>query len=59
MRKRIYMTLVGVALLVVALALPVAGVSKSSGSAMPTQIGPGEGQLTMVAWEGYLDKSWV
>jgi len=58
-RKRIYMTLVGLALLVSALALPVAGVSKSSGSALPTQIGPGEGQLTMVAWEGYLDKSWV
>lgn len=59
MRKRIYMTLVGLALLVSALALPVAGVSKSSGSALPTQIGPGEGQLRLVAWEGYLDKSWV
>jgi putative spermidine/putrescine transport system substrate-binding protein len=26
---------------------------------LPTSIGPGEGQLTMVGWEGYLDKSWV
>jgi putative spermidine/putrescine transport system substrate-binding protein len=45
------------ALLVGALAVPAAGVSK--GDALPTAIGPGEGQLEMVAWEGYLDKSWV
>ena len=41
----------------VALAVPAAGVSK--GNALPTSIGPGEGQLTIVAWEGYLEKSWV
>jgi putative spermidine/putrescine transport system substrate-binding protein len=48
---------VAFALLVGALAVPAAGVSK--GDALPTAIGPGEGQLQMVAWEGYLDKSWV
>ncbi|TML67231.1 MAG: ABC transporter substrate-binding protein, partial [Actinobacteria bacterium] len=26
---------------------------------MPTSIGKGEGKLTLVAWEGYTDKSWV
>ena len=43
----------------VALVAPSVGSSKGTGAAMPTAIGPGEGQLTMVAWEGYLDKSWV
>jgi putative spermidine/putrescine transport system substrate-binding protein len=28
-------------------------------SNLPQKIGPGEGQLTLVAWEGYTDKSWV
>jgi putative spermidine/putrescine transport system substrate-binding protein len=26
---------------------------------LPTAIGPGEGKLTMIAWEGYLDAKWV
>ena len=26
---------------------------------VPTSIGEGEGKLTLVAWEGYTDKSWV
>jgi putative spermidine/putrescine transport system substrate-binding protein len=56
-RKRIRFRHVALALLVAALAAPAAGVSK--GSAVPTSIGTGEGQLSMVAWEGYLDKSWV
>src|SRR5882762_11177168 len=25
----------------------------------PTTVGPGEGQLNLIAWEGYTDKSWV
>ena len=25
----------------------------------PTTIGPGEGQLNLIAWEGYVDSSWV
>jgi putative spermidine/putrescine transport system substrate-binding protein len=56
-RKRNRIAPVALALLVIGLAIPAAGVSK--GSALPTQIGPGEGELRMVAWEGYLDKSWV
>ena len=39
------------AALVVALSIPAAGSSRSSG--LPTQVGAGEGKLTMVAWEGY------
>jgi len=27
--------------------------------APPTSIGPGEGQLNLIAWEGYTDTSWV
>jgi len=59
-RKRIRAWHVVLAGLVAVLALPAAGVSKTSGSfALPTKIGPGEGKLTMIGWEGYLDKSWV
>ena len=57
MRTRNCFIKVAFALLVGALAVPAAGVSK--GDALPTAIGAGEGQLAMVAWEGYLDKSWV
>jgi putative spermidine/putrescine transport system substrate-binding protein len=42
---------------VAALAVPAAGVTKSD--ALPTSVGPGEGKLTLVAWEGYTDKKWV
>ena len=45
------------AVLAVGLALPAAGTSKANG--LPTAIGPGEGKLTMIAWEGYLDAKWV
>jgi putative spermidine/putrescine transport system substrate-binding protein len=45
------------AALVVALAVPAAGVSK--GSAVPSSVGQGEGKLTMVVWEGYAEKQWV
>jgi putative spermidine/putrescine transport system substrate-binding protein len=40
-----------------ALSIPAAGVGTTS--ALPTKIGPGEGKLTLIAWEGYTDKSWV
>ena len=59
MRKRNRIAPVALACLVIGLAIPAAGVSKGSSSAMPTRIGQAEGQLKMVAWEGYLDKSWV
>jgi putative spermidine/putrescine transport system substrate-binding protein len=42
---------------VAALAVPAAGVSEST--ALPTKIGPGEGKLTLVAWEGYTQPEWV
>jgi putative spermidine/putrescine transport system substrate-binding protein len=56
------------ALLVCALAIAAAGCgggssggksSSSGGSNLPTKIGKGEGKLTMVAWEGYLQPQWV
>jgi putative spermidine/putrescine transport system substrate-binding protein len=41
----------------VALCIPAAGIS--SGSGLPTTIGKGEGQLNLVAWEGYTQPQWV
>jgi len=45
------------AALVVALSIPAAGSSRTSG--LPTTIGPGEGHLTLVAWQGYTQPQWV
>jgi putative spermidine/putrescine transport system substrate-binding protein len=45
------------ALAAAALALPAAGVGSSSG--LPGKIGPGEGKLTLLAWEGYVEQQWV
>ena len=59
MRRRSLIAPIAVALAVAGLALPAAGVSKGSATAVPTTIGQAEGELKMVAWEGYLDKSWV
>jgi putative spermidine/putrescine transport system substrate-binding protein len=42
---------------VAALAVPATGVSQSNG--LPTKIGPGEGQLNLVDWEGYAEPQWV
>jgi putative spermidine/putrescine transport system substrate-binding protein len=58
-RRHVLAALGLVTVVAVALVAPSVGSSKSAGAAVPTAIGPGEGQLTMVAWEGYLDKSWV
>jgi putative spermidine/putrescine transport system substrate-binding protein len=33
--------------------------SKSSASNLPTKVGAGEGQLNLVAWEGYTEPEWV
>jgi putative spermidine/putrescine transport system substrate-binding protein len=41
----------------VALCIPAAGIS--SGNGLPTTIGKGEGQLNLVAWEGYTQPQWV
>ena len=40
-----------------ALCVPAAGIG--SGSGLPTKIGKGEGQLNLVAWEGYTQPQWV
>ena len=45
------------AMLVVALSIPAAGSSRTSGP--PTKIGAGEGKLTLVAWQGYTQPQWV
>src|SRR3954465_2952860 len=52
--------------LVVMLALAAAGCGgsddkESSGekSSLPTSIGPGEGKLSLIAWEGYTQPEWV
>jgi putative spermidine/putrescine transport system substrate-binding protein len=45
------------AALAVALCVPAAGIS--SGNGLPTSIGKGEGQLNLVAWEGYTQPQWV
>src|SRR3989454_10904506 len=49
--------LAALAALAAALAIPAAGVGKSN--SLQTKVGPGEGKLTMIAWEGYLDAKWV
>jgi putative spermidine/putrescine transport system substrate-binding protein len=48
--RRIKLRYVALALVAVTLAAPAAGISKT---------GANEGKLTMIAWEGYLDPSWV
>ncbi len=45
------------AALAVALCVPAAGIG--GGNGLPTTIGKGEGQLNLVAWEGYTQAQWV
>ena len=48
--------------LAVALAVPAAGAGKTDGAAHGgffAKFGKGEGQLTMIAWEGYAQDQWV
>jgi putative spermidine/putrescine transport system substrate-binding protein len=40
-----------------ALLVPAAGVGSKQG--LPAGIGPGEGRLALVAWEGYSEEQWV
>jgi putative spermidine/putrescine transport system substrate-binding protein len=53
--------LLGVVLAVLAMAITACGSSsgKSSASNLPSKVGPGEGQLNLVAWEGYAQPEWV
>jgi putative spermidine/putrescine transport system substrate-binding protein len=46
-----------VAAVAAALCIPAAGIS--AGNGVPTKIGAGEGQLNLVAWEGYTQPQWV
>ena len=46
-----------VAVLAAALCVPASGAGTADG--LPSKIGKGEGKLTMIAWEGYLDAKWV
>ena len=57
MRKRIRSWHVVLAGLVAMLAVPAAGVSKTS--ALPTKIGPGEGALKVMEWGQYTDPSFA
>jgi putative spermidine/putrescine transport system substrate-binding protein len=58
--RRIRKAHVLLAALAAALCVPASGAgSGDAASALPTKIGAGEGKLTMIAWEGYLDKKWV
>jgi putative spermidine/putrescine transport system substrate-binding protein len=50
----------GCVLAVLTVAITACGSSSSSSSSkLPTQIGKGEGQLNLVAWEGYAQPEWV
>jgi putative spermidine/putrescine transport system substrate-binding protein len=55
--RRVHKTHVLVVAIAAALCVPASGASRGEG--MPTKIGKGEGKLTMVAWEGYLQPQWV
>jgi putative spermidine/putrescine transport system substrate-binding protein len=53
-RRRVWIVAAAVA---AALCVPAAGVGHGNG--LPTSIGKGEGQLNLIAWEGYTYKQWV
>jgi putative spermidine/putrescine transport system substrate-binding protein len=42
-----------------ALCVPAAGVSSSSDNSPITKVGKTEGQLNLIAWEGYTQPQWV
>jgi len=46
-------------LVAAATAVTACGSSNKATSGLPTQIGKGEGQLNLVAWEGYAEPQWV
>jgi len=45
------------AVVAAALCVPAAGIGHGNG--LPTSIGKGEGQLNLIAWDGYTYKQWV
>ena len=54
MRRRVWIVAAAIA---AALSVPAAGVGHGNG--LPTSIGKGEGQLNLIAWDGYTYKQWV
>ena len=58
-RKRIRLWQLALGGLVVALAVPAGGVSKTMRNALPTKIGKGEGALSVVEWGAYTDPSFA
>src|SRR5437773_4500546 len=67
MKKTRYVMWAALAVLVGGLAVTAAGCGGGGGgsggggetSALPTNIGPGEGSLNLIAWEGYTEDQWV
>jgi putative spermidine/putrescine transport system substrate-binding protein len=53
-RRRVWLV---AAVVAAALCVPAAGIS--SGKGLPTTVGKGEGQLNLIAWDGYTYKQWV
>jgi putative spermidine/putrescine transport system substrate-binding protein len=51
----------GAVLMVIAVGVSACGSSSSStaSSTLPTSVGAGEGQLNLIAWEGYAQPEWV
>jgi putative spermidine/putrescine transport system substrate-binding protein len=47
------------AALAAALCVPAAGTSRATDTSTLTKVGKGEGQLNLVAWEGYTQPQWV
>ena len=57
--RKIRRTHVLIAALAAALCVPASGVSSSSDTSTITKIGKTEGQLNLIAWEGYTQPQWV
>ena len=53
--------LLGAVLAVMAVGVSACGSSSSStaSSTLPTSVGAGEGELNLIAWEGYAQPEWV
>jgi putative spermidine/putrescine transport system substrate-binding protein len=59
MRSRVGLALVAVVAMVAAGCGSSSSSSTSSSSSLPQKIGKGEGQLNLIAWEGYTQPQWV
>jgi putative spermidine/putrescine transport system substrate-binding protein len=57
--RRIRRRHVVLAVFAAALCVPASGVSSSTDDSMITKVGKTEGQLNLIAWEGYTYKQWV